>query len=98
MGEAFIRSAFASQVHGRLLYGGEPLAEACRAAFAEVTALGGRGGALAIDRTGRMVLSFSTQALYRAWVGSEGSVRAAIGPEAGPGGTTAPGFTQQVID
>ena len=90
--------AFASQVHGRLLYGKEPLDEACRAAFSEVTALGGRGGALAIGRTGRIVLSFTTRALYRAWVGSEGQVRAAIGPEAGQGGKTAPGFYQQVID
>ena len=98
LGEAFIRSAFGSQVHGRLLYGGTPLAEACRAAFSEVTELGGRGGAIAIDRAGRMVLSFTTRALYRAWVGSDGQVRAAIGPGPGAGGPPAPGFVQQVID
>jgi beta-aspartyl-peptidase (threonine type) len=94
LGEAFIRSAFASQVHGRLLFGKESLDEACRAAFSEVTTLGGRGGALAIERTGRIVLTFTTRALYRAWVGSDGRVRAAIGPEAG----IASGFYQQVID
>ena len=98
MGEAFIRSAFGSQVHGRLLFGGTPLAEACRAAFSEVTELGGRGGAIAIDRTGRIVLSFTTRALYRAWVGSDGQVRAAVEPELGPSGNVVPGFTQQVID
>lgn len=98
MGEAFLRAAFGAQVHGRILFGGEPVDAACRAAFSEVTGYGGRGGALAIDRNGRIVLSFTTRALYRAWVGPGGRVEAAIGAEPGAGGAPATGLSMQVID
>lgn len=97
-GEAFMRAAFGSQVHGRLLFGGESLAPACRAAFSEVSNLGGRGGSIAIDRTGRIVLTFTTRALYRAWVGSDGGVRSGIGSDLGPDGLPAAGLSQQVFD
>jgi beta-aspartyl-peptidase (threonine type) len=63
-GEAFIRAAFAHEVHVRVA-GGESIAEACGAALREVVALGGSGGCIAVDRTGQVTLPFTTAAMYR---------------------------------
>jgi beta-aspartyl-peptidase (threonine type) len=65
-GEYFIRSAFAHGVHARVALAGASLAEAARQALAEVEELGGGGGCVAIDRSGNIVLPFTTLAMPRA--------------------------------
>lgn len=79
-GECFIRSCFAHEIHARLLYGGWSLAQACAKALEEVRDMGGRGGCVAIDQAGNLALPFNSRAMYRAWMGADGRVHAAIGP------------------
>jgi len=66
-GEYFVRAAFAHEVHARLLWGAGDLDAATRAALALVVGLGGRGGCVAVDRSGRIVTPFTTQAMPRAF-------------------------------
>jgi L-asparaginase / beta-aspartyl-peptidase len=83
MGEAFLRTAFAKEVADRLLLAGQSLGEACAAALAEVSALGGEGGCAAVDRFGRVALPFSSAGMYRGWTDiAAGRWRLAIFEEA----------------
>jgi isoaspartyl peptidase/L-asparaginase-like protein (Ntn-hydrolase superfamily) len=59
-GELFIRSAFAHEVDALLRLAGRSLGEACREALARVTALGGAGGCVAVDRGGALATPFTT--------------------------------------
>lgn len=65
-GEHFIRAAFAHEVHARLAFGGGDLERAARDALHLVASLGGQGGCVAVDRTGRVVAPFTTRAMPRA--------------------------------
>jgi beta-aspartyl-peptidase (threonine type) len=66
-GEVFLRTAFAHEVHARLAWAGMDLDLATRRALEGVLALGGQGGCVAIDRTGRIVTPFTTLAMPRAF-------------------------------
>ena len=66
-GEYFVRAAFAHEVHARLRWGGDDLEAATREALALVVGLGGRGGCVAVDRRGRIVTPFTTEAMPRAF-------------------------------
>lgn len=82
-GEAFLRTAFAKEVADRVLFGGASLWEACAAALAEIAALGGDGGCVAVDRHGRVALPFNSEGMYRAWIDRQtGRWRVAIFGEA----------------
>lgn len=80
-GESFIKACFGHEVHARMLYSNWDLARACGHALDEVRRYGGLGGCIAIDHEGRIALPFNSQAMYRAWVEADGSVRAGIGPD-----------------
>lgn len=77
-GEYYLRTAFAHDVHARMVYAGASLDEALEAALARVTSLGGNGGAIAVDRHGNLALPFTTSGMYRGWAGADGIARAAI--------------------
>ena len=77
-GECFVRAVFGYQVHARLVHARASLADACADALADVSALGGRGGCIALSREGELVLPFNSQVMYRAWCGADGQVRAAV--------------------
>ncbi len=79
-GEAFLRAGFAHEVHARLAYTGATLAEACAAALASVAALGGSGGCAALDAEGRVVLAFTTPAMFRGWCVPGGEPVAGVFP------------------
>ncbi|RMF35714.1 MAG: isoaspartyl peptidase/L-asparaginase, partial [Chlorobiota bacterium] len=49
-----------------------PLEEAARQVLGAVTALGGRGGIIALDREGSIAMTFTTASLARAWRRSDG--------------------------
>lgn len=66
-GEAFLRACFAHDVHARIRYMGASLGGACDAALAEVLRLGGRGGCIAVHRSGHVVMPFTTAAMFRGW-------------------------------
>ena len=68
LGEAFIRSVGAHQMAMRMLIGGESLQGALDAVLADVVALGGNGGLIAVAPSGEAAWGFTTPGMYRALV------------------------------
>jgi len=81
-GDFFIRCAFARDVDARIRYGGRDLDAACREALAEVAAIGGFGGCIALDPRGRVAIHFDTPAMARGVRIAGGASRLAV---EGPG-------------
>ena len=77
-GEFFIRAVLAHDVSARMAYARTTLAAAARAALERVQALGGTGGLVAVDRSGRIALPFSTEGMYRGYVRAGGELVTAI--------------------
>jgi L-asparaginase/beta-aspartyl-peptidase (threonine type) len=73
-GEMFIRAAVAAQVAHRLGFGGQGLAEAAEAALAEVAALGGDGGLIALTATGEIVMAYNSAGMKRAALYPDGRI------------------------
>ncbi len=80
-GEAFIRSGAARHI-AALIEHGVPLADAAQRCLDDVSALGGRGGLIAVDAQGSVAMPFSTELMPRgmwrsgqeptAWIGRPG--------------------------
>ncbi|MEO6581718.1 MAG: isoaspartyl peptidase/L-asparaginase [Sphingomicrobium sp.] len=81
-GEYFIRSVAAHQVAARVRIGGEPLQQAVDAVLAEINALGGKGGMIAIAPSGDMAWGFTTPAMYRGTADANGRQVAVYADEA----------------
>lgn len=78
-GEFYIRAAAAHDICARVAYKGQPLQQAAEAVINQVIpALGGDGGAIALDREGNIAMPFNTSGMYRAWIGPDGSRGIAI--------------------
>ena len=78
MGECFIRLGVAGGVAARMRYRGASLAEAGQEAIDEVRRLGGRGGLIAVDRSGGVVIPFHSGGMYRGWTRAGGARHVAI--------------------
>jgi beta-aspartyl-peptidase (threonine type) len=63
-GEAFIRAGVARHI-GALVAAGSDLESAARRALAEVAALAGTGGLIAVERTGAVAMPFNSEAMPR---------------------------------
>lgn len=72
LGEAFIRAVAAHELCARLRLGGEQLQEALDAVLADVKALGGTGGLIAVGPTGEAAWGFTTPGMYRGVAGPGG--------------------------
>ena len=86
VGEAFMRALAAHDVSALIEYAGLSLQEAARRVVMDtLPPLGGRGGLIAIDALGEVVLPFNTEGMYRGWarVGAA-PVSAIYVDEAGP--------------
>ena len=81
-GEAFIRSAFCHALHFKLLHGVSDLAQACTQGLDEIRTFQGRGGCIAIDAAGRVLLPFNSLVMYRAWVDEGGKVKVGLEADA----------------
>lgn len=78
-GEFFIRCAVAHDIAARMAYGGASLHAAADAVVMDaVPALGGDGGAIAVDAQGNIALPFNTSGMYRGWIAVDGSRGTAI--------------------
>ncbi|MCD9028899.1 isoaspartyl peptidase/L-asparaginase [Luteimonas sp. BDR2-5] len=78
-GEFFLRAAVAHDIAARIAYGGHSLQAAADAVICDVVpALGGDGGAIAVDRDGNIAMPFSTSGMYRGWVRGDGRRGTAI--------------------
>ncbi|HJU77529.1 MAG TPA: isoaspartyl peptidase/L-asparaginase [Sphingomicrobium sp.] len=71
-GEYFIRAVAAHQLAERVRLGGEPLQQALDAVLADVEALGGKGGMIAVAPNGDAAWGFTTPAMYRGMADSTG--------------------------
>jgi beta-aspartyl-peptidase (threonine type) len=68
VGEAFMRALAAHDVSALIDYAGLSLQEAARRVVMDkLPPLGGRGGLIAIDARGNVVLPFNTEGMYRGW-------------------------------
>ena len=79
-GEYFIRAVASHEVAARVRIGGEPLQKAVDAVLAEIKALGGKGGMIAVTPSGEAAWGFTTPAMYRG-VADAGGRRVAVYPD-----------------
>jgi beta-aspartyl-peptidase (threonine type) len=80
-GEFFIRYGAAFEIAARLRHAGQSLHQAAEAVIEALAKLGGRGGVVAVDRTGALALPFNTSGMYRGYVRADGAIRTAIWDE-----------------
>jgi isoaspartyl peptidase/L-asparaginase-like protein (Ntn-hydrolase superfamily) len=78
VGEYFVRTATAAQLAFRLQFGGQSLAEAADASLADVVALGGWGGLIALSSTGEIAMPFRSQGMKRAALSPDGGITAQV--------------------
>ncbi|HXH00256.1 MAG TPA: isoaspartyl peptidase/L-asparaginase [Sphingomicrobium sp.] len=71
LGELFIRAAAAHELCARVRIGGEPLRQALNGVLAEVVAMGGNGGLIAVSPTGEAAWGFTTPGMYRGLAGPD---------------------------
>jgi beta-aspartyl-peptidase (threonine type) len=70
-GEFFIRAAAAHELGARIRLGGEGLQAALDAVLADVAALGGTGGLIAVAPSGEAAWGFTTPGMYRGVAGPD---------------------------
>ena len=80
-GEFIMRYGAAFDIAARMHHAGQSLQQAAQAVVEALAARGGRGGVVAIDRTGAFVLPFTTSGMYRGFVGAGGAIHTAIWDE-----------------
>jgi beta-aspartyl-peptidase (threonine type) len=67
-GEYFIRLAVAHSISALMEYGNQSLDSAAHHVISkQLTALGGEGGVIALDRTGNFVMTFNSPGMYRGY-------------------------------
>jgi L-asparaginase / beta-aspartyl-peptidase len=80
-GEFFTRYAAAFEIAARPRQAGQSLHQAAEAVIEALAKFGGRGGVVAVDRTGALALPFNTSGMYRGYLRADGPIRAAIWDE-----------------
>lgn len=73
-GEYFVKVAAAAQLAHRMRFGGEDLAAAADAVLAEIAALGGDGGLIAVAADGTVAMPYVSQGMKRAALLPDGSI------------------------
>jgi beta-aspartyl-peptidase (threonine type) len=71
-GEYFIRAVAANQLAERMRLGGQSLQQALDAVLADIEALGGKGGLIAVAPDGDAAWGFTTPAMYRGMADATG--------------------------
>ena len=72
-GEFFIRASVAADVSARMAYARQSVHAAAAGALADMEALGGDGGLIAVDAEGDVALPFVSEGMKRAWATSSGA-------------------------
>lgn len=68
-GEMYIRLVAAYDIAARMRYAGASLQEAAEAVmYQEIPSIGGKGGLIAVDAQGNIVLPFNTEGMYRGYM------------------------------
>lgn len=71
-GEYFIRVGAARDIAVQMEYRALPVQNAADQTLAKIKALGGDGGVIAMDKFGNIGISFNSEGMYRAYIGSDG--------------------------
>ena len=71
----------AREIAARLRHAGQSLHQAAESVIEALAKFGGRGGVVAVDRTGALALPFNTSGMYRGYVRADGAIRTAIWDE-----------------
>jgi beta-aspartyl-peptidase (threonine type) len=77
-GEMFMRFGVAFEIAARVRHAGLPFDEAAHAVINELGEFGGRGGVIAVSRTGAPTLPFNTAGMYRGYLMADGKIHTAI--------------------
>lgn len=78
-GEFYIRAAVAHDICARMAYRGDSVRAAAEEVVLKVVpALGGDGGVIALDASGRVAMPFNSEGMYRGTIDADGKVRTAI--------------------
>jgi L-asparaginase / beta-aspartyl-peptidase len=80
-GEMFMRYGVAFEIAARVRHAGLPLDETACAVISELAEFGGRGGVIAVGRTGAAALPFNTAGMYRGFLRADGKIYTAIWDE-----------------
>jgi beta-aspartyl-peptidase (threonine type) len=84
-GEFFIRASAARQLCDRIAWRGDSVQTAAAATIADIGAIGGDGGVIAMDGKGNIAFAMNSSGMYRGWVTSATPAATAIySNEAGP--------------
>jgi beta-aspartyl-peptidase (threonine type) len=67
-GEFFIRASAARQLCDRIAWRGEDVQSAATATIADIGAIGGDGGVIAMDGKGNIAFAMNSSGMYRGWV------------------------------
>jgi len=76
-----MRYGIAFEIAARLRHAGQPLQQAAEAVVEALAEFGGRGGVVAVDRSGALALPFNTAGMYRGYVRADGAIHTAIWDE-----------------
>lgn len=77
-GEFFIRFAAAHEIASRMRHRGDTLERAAKDVVVDLGCIGGRGGIIAVDRTGAVALPFNSPGMYRGTIRADGVALIAI--------------------
>jgi beta-aspartyl-peptidase (threonine type) len=77
-GEFFIRASAARQVCDRIAWQKASVQSAADATIADIGAIGGDGGLIAMDGAGRIAFAMNSSGMYRGWVSSAAPAGTAI--------------------
>jgi beta-aspartyl-peptidase (threonine type) len=84
-GEYFIRTSAARQLCDRIAWHGDSVQVAASATIADIGAIGGDGGVIAMDGKGNIAFAMNSSGMYRGWVASGAPPATAIySNETGP--------------
>jgi beta-aspartyl-peptidase (threonine type) len=78
-GEYYIRAAVAHDICARVAYRGDTLQAAAEDVVNRIVpAMGGDGGAIALDRDGNIAMPFNSGSMFRGWIRPDGSRGTAV--------------------
>ncbi|EFF45824.1 asparaginase [Xanthomonas citri pv. aurantifolii str. ICPB 10535] len=78
-GEFYIRAVAAYDICARMKYAGQSLQQAAETVIdQQIPKAGGDGGAIALDAQGNLAFPFTTEGMYRGWIGADGTAHVAI--------------------
>ena len=73
-GEFFMLGVTAYDLAARMKYKGLGLEDAARETIEHLTTIGGKGGLIAVDRLGNVVLPFNSEGMYRGMIDADGKL------------------------